>query len=46
MNEKANFSLDFIKKYISYAKVTVKPRLSSGATELIKLFYISLKNDP
>ncbi|MEK6936892.1 MAG: minichromosome maintenance protein MCM [Nanoarchaeota archaeon] len=34
----------FLKKYVSYAKKKILPRLTEGAKEEIKNFYVSLRN--
>ncbi|MFH1917152.1 MAG: minichromosome maintenance protein MCM [Nanoarchaeota archaeon] len=36
-------STDIIKKYISYAKQTCKPKLTTGALEEIKRYYIEMR---
>lgn len=45
INESDVLSPQFIKKYISYAKHTVFPKLSIDACEVIKDFYISLREN-
>ncbi|MBS3168129.1 ATP-binding protein [Candidatus Woesearchaeota archaeon] len=37
-------SIDFMRKYISYAKTRIKPKLTKGAITEIKDFYVGLRN--
>jgi replicative DNA helicase Mcm len=37
---------ELLKKYIAYAKQKCEPRLSDAAIDLIKEFYVSLRNQP
>ncbi len=43
---KAEFSPEFLKKYISYARQKIKPALTKEAVEEIKDFYVNLRNLP
>ncbi|MBS3151031.1 minichromosome maintenance protein MCM [Candidatus Woesearchaeota archaeon] len=43
---KAEFSPEFLKKYISYARQKIKPMLTKEAVEEIKDFYVNLRNMP
>ncbi len=43
---KAEFSPEFLKKYISYARQKIKPALTKEAVEEIKSFYVNLRNLP
>lgn len=35
----------FLKKYISYAKETIFPKLSFSACEILKEFYVSIREN-
>jgi replicative DNA helicase Mcm len=39
-----DISIPFLKKYVAYAKQTIKPKLTDGAIEEIKNFYVELRN--
>lgn len=41
---KTDIPPELFKKYIAYAKQTIKPTLSKGAIDEIKEFYVSLRN--
>ena len=43
---KAEFSPEFLKKYISYARQKIKPELTKEAVDEIKEFYVNLRNLP
>ena len=43
---KFEFTPDFLKKYISYARQRIKPELTKEAVEEIKDFYVGLRNMP
>ncbi|MBI2507896.1 ATP-binding protein [Candidatus Woesearchaeota archaeon] len=43
---KTEFSPEFLKKYISYARQKVNPVLTKEAVEEIKTFYVGLRNLP
>ena len=43
---KFEFTPDFLKKYISYARQKIKPELTQEAVEEIKEFYVGLRNMP
>lgn len=45
INEKDILPPQFVKKFISYAKHTIFPKLSIEACEVIKDFYISLREN-
>ena len=41
---KSDISVEFMRKYIAYAKQKVKPKLSKAAVTEIKDFYVNLRN--
>jgi replicative DNA helicase Mcm len=41
---KTEIPIEFLRKYIAYAKQNIKPTLTKGAIEEIKEFYVSLRN--
>ena len=43
---KTEFSPEFLKKYISYARQKIKPALTKEAVDEIKEFYVNLRNLP
>lgn len=43
---KSEFSPEFLKKYISYARQKIKPVLTKEAVDEIKEFYVNLRNLP
>lgn len=45
-DESSDLSLDFLKKYISYCKAKVGPRISESAGKLISDKYVEMRNGP
>ncbi len=43
---KSDIKIDLLKKYISYAKQKIFPKLTNEAIEEIKNFYVNLRNRP
>lgn len=43
-NQKRVFSQKLLKKYIVYARIRIKPKLSTSLQENISVFYVSLRN--
>ena len=41
---KSEVSVDFMRKYIAYAKQNIKPKLTKAAVNEIKDFYVNLRN--
>jgi len=43
-SEKVGLKTDFIKKYIAYAKMNIRPKLSNEALEEIQDYYVKIRN--
>jgi replicative DNA helicase Mcm len=42
--KQSEIPIDLMKKYVAYAKQSIHPKLTSGAVEEIKNFYVNLRN--